>query len=44
MEHKMKKYFDELVQSTAEILRFDSSKKDAEGEYPFGKETADCLA
>ena len=44
MEHIMKKYFDELVESTAQIMRFDSSKKPAEGEYPFGKETADCLA
>ena len=44
MEHVMKRYFHELVQSTAEILRFDSSRKPAEGEYPFGKETADCLA
>ena len=44
MEHVMKRYFNELVQSTAEILRFDSSRKPAEGEYPFGKETADCLA
>ena len=47
MEHIMKKYFDELVQSTAEIIRFDSSMKAPEGEngeYPFGKENADCLA
>lgn len=39
-------YFDELLASTAEILRFDSSMKAPEGEngeYPFGKETADCL-
>ena len=42
----MKKYFDALVQSTAAIMRFDSSKKSCEGEngeYPFGKENADCL-
>ena len=44
MAHTMKKYFDELVASTAEIIKFDSSLKPAEGEYPFGKETADCLA
>ena len=47
MKHSMDKYFDNLVQSTVEILRFDSSLKPAEGEtgeYPFGKETADCLA
>ena len=37
------KYFDRLVQSTVEILKFDSSLKPADGEFPFGKETADCL-
>lgn len=43
----METYFDEIVQSTVEILKFDSSLKPAEGkngEFPFGKETADCLA
>ena len=47
MEHAMHKYFDQIVQSAAECIRFDSSLKPAEGEngeYPFGKETADCLA
>lgn len=43
MESVMQKYFDQLVQSTAEILRFDSSLKPAEEGCPFGKETADCL-
>ena len=45
-EHVMQNYFDDIVQSTAEILRFDSSMKEPEGEngeFPFGKETADCL-
>lgn len=47
MAHIMEKYFDAIVASTADILKFDSSMKPAEGEngeYPFGKETADCLA
>ena len=39
----MTEYFDEIVKSTADILRFDSSLKPADGEYPFGKETAECL-
>ena len=46
MPNTMKKYFDEIVQSICDILKFDSSLKDAEGEngeFPFGKETADCL-
>ena len=46
MAHVMEKYFNEIVASTVEILKFDSSLKPAEGEngeYPFGKETADCL-
>ena len=46
MAHIMENYFDEIVNSTVEILKFDSSLKPAEGEngeYPFGKETADCL-
>lgn len=47
MAHIMEKYFDKIVASTVDILKFDSSMKPAEGEngeYPFGKETADCLA
>ena len=43
MESVMQKYFKQLLQSTAEILRFDSSLKPAEENCPFGKETADCL-
>ncbi len=43
MEHEMQKYFNDIVQSTVDILRFDSSMKPAEDGYPFGKETADCL-
>ncbi len=46
MAHTMQKYFDDIVRSTVDILKFDSSLKTAEGEngeYPFGKETADCL-
>lgn len=46
MNHIMHDYFDEIVRSTVELLKFDSSMKPAEGEngeYPFGKETADCL-
>ena len=47
MEHPMHAYFDDIVTSSAEMIRFDSSQKPAEGEngeYPFGKENADCLA
>ena len=43
MDSVMQKYFDEIVSSTAKILTFDSSLKEAEEGYPFGKETADCL-
>ena len=46
MAHLMDNYFDEIVSSTVDILKFDSSLKPAageNGEYPFGKETADCL-
>ena len=47
MAHPMQKYFDEIVASISGVIQFDSSFKGAEGEnneYPFGKETADCLA
>ncbi len=47
MKHVMDQYFDDIVASTVESVRFDSSLKPAEGEngeYPFGKEAADCLA
>ena len=43
MAHEMEKYFNDVVQSTADILKFDSSLKPAEDGCPFGKETADCL-
>lgn len=43
MAHEMEKYFDDVVNSVAEILKYDSSLKPAEDGYPFGKETADCL-
>jgi succinyl-diaminopimelate desuccinylase len=43
MTHIMEKYFNEVVDSICKIVRFDSSLKPADGEYPFGKETADCL-
>ncbi len=47
MQQVMDAYFDEIVKSTVEIVKFDSSLKPCEGEngeYPFGRETADCLA
>ncbi len=40
----MEKYFDEIVNSTVEIIKFDSSLKAPEAGFPFGKEAADCLA
>ncbi|MBR2374699.1 MAG: Sapep family Mn(2+)-dependent dipeptidase [Clostridia bacterium] len=43
MENVMTNYFNEIVNSTVEILKFDSSMQPADGAYPFGKETADCL-
>ena len=43
MENAMQKYFVDIVNTTAEILKFDSSLKPAEENCPFGKETADCL-
>ena len=43
MAKVMEKYFDDIVQSTVDILRFDSSLKEAEEGCPFGKEAADCL-
>ena len=39
----MEKYFDEIVKSTVEILKFDSSLKETEEGYPFGKEAGECL-
>ena len=43
MKHPINDYFDALVASTQDILRFDSSMKEATDGCPFGKETADCL-
>ncbi|MBQ8296100.1 MAG: Sapep family Mn(2+)-dependent dipeptidase [Clostridia bacterium] len=43
MEHIMQKYFDDIVKSTVDILKIDSSLRPAEEGYPFGKDAADCL-
>lgn len=43
MSHVMEKYFNDIVDCICKTVRFDSSLKPAEGNYPFGKETADCL-
>ncbi len=40
----MKAYFDDIVRSTVEILKFDSSLQPTEEGYPFGKGAGDCLA
>lgn len=44
MSHITEKYFDDIVRSIVESVQFDSSLKPAKDGYPFGKETADCLA
>ena len=44
MSHIMDAYFDEIVASTVKAIQFDTSMRPAEDNYPFGKETADCLA
>ena len=44
MSHITENYFDETVQTLVKTLQFDSSMKPAQDNYPFGKETADCLA
>lgn len=44
MEHVTQKYFDEVVKSTSEILKFDSSLQPATEGAPFGQGAADCLA
>lgn len=43
MAHVTEKYFEETVRTIVESVRFDSSLRPAEENYPFGKETADCL-
>lgn len=43
MEHEMHKYFNEIVNSTVDILKFDSSMKPATEGCPFGEEAAECL-
>ncbi len=40
----MEKYFDEIVNATVELLKFDSSLQPAEEGYPFGKGAGDCLS
>ncbi len=39
----MENYFEDIVQSTVALLRFDSSLQEAEAGYPFGKGAGECL-
>ncbi len=39
----MEKYFDEIVNATVALIKFDSSLKEAEEGYPFGREAGECL-
>ena len=41
--HPMKAYFDEIVNSVVDIVKIDSTRTPAEGNFPFGKGVADCL-
>ncbi len=43
MPHPTNSYFDATVQTLQKLLQFDSSMQPADGDYPFGKPTADCL-
>ena len=43
MSHITENYFNDALQTIVETLQFNSSLKDTEENYPFGKETADCL-
>ena len=43
MAHATEKYFNDVVASIVDVVKFDTSLKPAEGDCPFGKETADCL-
>ena len=39
----LNEYFDKMVQSIQKTVSFNTVQKPAEGIYPFGKETGDCL-
>lgn len=43
MQTVMQKYFNDIVKSTVDILKFDSSLQPPEEGMPFGKGAADCL-
>lgn len=43
MTHIMENYFNDIVASICQAVKFDSSLKPAVEGCPFGKETADCL-
>lgn len=43
MQTVMQNYFNDVVKSTVDILKFDSSLQPAEAGMPFGKGAADCL-
>lgn len=36
MDNVMRNYFNDIVNATVDIIKYDSSLKPAEGEYPFG--------
>lgn len=43
MSHITEKYFDDIVKTIKDVVKFDTSQKPAEDGYPFGKENAECL-
>lgn len=43
MAHATEKYFNDVVNSIVDVVKFDTSLKPATDGCPFGKETADCL-
>lgn len=43
MAHITEKYFNDTLQTIVESLQFNSALQGAEENYPFGKETAQCL-
>lgn len=43
MAHSTERYFNEVVSSIVDVVKFDTSLRPAEQNCPFGKETAECL-
>lgn len=43
VKKRVESHFEEMIQHLSELVRYNSIQREAQGEFPFGEETAQCL-